>query len=182
MKERGALMYVYVWEHIVSLYYRTAWWMFTKLGRDEVLMVPHLRLGFLARFAQRWIQGGTKIGQWGVPSLEDFFFRSECNSNKPNASSYPELKYSDCLLFGLISQIWQSFFLINHLLTNLILNSRAHCTQVSDQCPLGLLLNIRNTFSNFRNSFSNIFFSNIKNYRFFTLAWYFWKYLWFRDK
>ena len=33
-------MHVYVWEHIVSLYYRTASWMFTKLGRDEVLMVP----------------------------------------------------------------------------------------------------------------------------------------------
>ena len=34
-------MQVYVWEHIVSLYYRTAQWMFTKLGRDEVLMVPY---------------------------------------------------------------------------------------------------------------------------------------------
>ena len=34
-------MHVYVWEHIVSLYYRTAEWMFTKLGRDEVLMVPY---------------------------------------------------------------------------------------------------------------------------------------------
>ena len=34
-------MYVYVWEHIVSLYYRIAEWMFTKLGRDEVLMVPY---------------------------------------------------------------------------------------------------------------------------------------------
>ena len=31
-------MYVYVWEHRVSLYYRTAKWMFTKLGRHEVLM------------------------------------------------------------------------------------------------------------------------------------------------
>ena len=36
----GALMHVYVWEHIVSLYYRTALWMFTNLGRYEVLMVP----------------------------------------------------------------------------------------------------------------------------------------------
>ena len=26
-----ALMHIYVWEHIVSLYYRTAWWMFTNL-------------------------------------------------------------------------------------------------------------------------------------------------------
>ena len=34
----GALMHVYVLEHIVSLCYRTAWWIFTKLGKDEVLM------------------------------------------------------------------------------------------------------------------------------------------------
>ena len=59
--------------------------------------------------------------------------------NKPNASLYPELKYCDCLLLGLISQIWQSCFLINHLLRNLTFNRSAHCTQVSDQCPLGLL-------------------------------------------
>ena len=38
----GALMHVYVWEHIVSLYYGTTWLMFTKLGRDEVLMAPHM--------------------------------------------------------------------------------------------------------------------------------------------
>ena len=125
-----------------SLSYRTDWWILTKFGRDEVIMVLHMRLGFLARSAQRWTQGITKIGQWGVPSLEDFFFRSECNSNKPNASSYPELKYPDCLLFGLISQIWQSCLLINHLLRNLTLNRSAHCTQVSDQCPLGLLFYI----------------------------------------
>ena len=37
----GALMHVYVWEHIVSLYYRTAQWMFTKLGRVEVFIVPY---------------------------------------------------------------------------------------------------------------------------------------------
>ena len=108
-----------------SLSYRTDWWMLIKLGRDEVIMALHMRLGFSARSAKRWIQ--------------DFFFRSECNSNKPNASSYLELKYRDCLLFGLISQIWQSCFPINHLLRNLTFNRSAHCTQVSDQCPLELL-------------------------------------------
>ena len=30
-----ALMHVYVLEHTGSLCYRTAWWMFTKLGSDE---------------------------------------------------------------------------------------------------------------------------------------------------
>ena len=34
-----ALMHINVLEQIVSLYYRTAKWMFTKLDRDEVLMV-----------------------------------------------------------------------------------------------------------------------------------------------
>ena len=32
-------MHVFVWEQIVGLYYRTAKWMFTKLGRDEVFML-----------------------------------------------------------------------------------------------------------------------------------------------
>ena len=51
-------MHVYVWEHIVSLFYRTA-----KLGRDDVLMVPHLCIDFSANLAQGWIQGEAKIGQ-----------------------------------------------------------------------------------------------------------------------
>ena len=36
-----ALMHVYVWEHIVSFSYRNNRWIFMKLGRDEVLIVPH---------------------------------------------------------------------------------------------------------------------------------------------
>ena len=46
-KEGGvALIHAYVLEHIVSLCYRTARWMFTKLVRDEVLMALHLCLDF----------------------------------------------------------------------------------------------------------------------------------------
>ena len=41
-----ALMHVYVWEHIASLYYRTALLMFTKIGRDEVLMARHISKNF----------------------------------------------------------------------------------------------------------------------------------------
>ena len=84
MKEGGALMHVYVLEHIISLYYRTAWWMFTKLDRDEVLMVMHLCIGFSANSAQGRIQGGAQIGQWGAPSPKDFFFRLKGYSNKLN--------------------------------------------------------------------------------------------------
>ena len=56
-------MHVYVLDHIVSLCNRIARWMFTKLGRDEVLMALHLWLDNLANPAQGWIQGGAKIGQ-----------------------------------------------------------------------------------------------------------------------
>ena len=52
MKEGGALMHVYVLEHIVSLCYRTPRWMFTKLGRNEVLMALHLWLDVSANPAQ----------------------------------------------------------------------------------------------------------------------------------
>ena len=55
-----ALMHVYVLEHIASLYYRTASWMFTKLGRDEVLMARHMHKDVLAISAQGRIQGEDK--------------------------------------------------------------------------------------------------------------------------
>ena len=70
MKKGGgvALIHVYVCEHIASIYYRTAQWMFTKLGRDEVLMARHMLKDVLAIFAQGQIQQG-KICHRGVPFL-----------------------------------------------------------------------------------------------------------------
>ena len=53
-------MHVYVLEHIVSLCYRTVKWMFTKLGRDEVLMAQHLHKDVFAISAQGRIQGDAK--------------------------------------------------------------------------------------------------------------------------
>ena len=85
MKEGAALMHVYVMKHIVSLCYNTAWWMFTKFCRDDVLMTSHLWLDFSANPAQGWIQGGVIIGQWGVSSPKDCFFRLEVYSDKKNA-------------------------------------------------------------------------------------------------
>ena len=61
----GALVHVYVLEHIVSLNYRIAWWIFTKLGRDKVLMTPHICIDSWAKSAQGWIQGGAEIGPGG---------------------------------------------------------------------------------------------------------------------
>ena len=60
MKEGGgALMHVYVLDHIVSLCYKTALWMFTKLGRDEVLVAPHMWLDI----GQTLPRGGSRAGQ-----------------------------------------------------------------------------------------------------------------------
>ena len=58
-------MHVYVWKHRVSLYYRTAYWMFAKLGRHEVLMIPYKCCCFSARSVQGRIQGGAKVGHGG---------------------------------------------------------------------------------------------------------------------
>ena len=56
----GAIMHVNVWEHIVSLYYRTVEWMFMKLGRDEVLKARHMLKKVFAISAQERIQGDAK--------------------------------------------------------------------------------------------------------------------------
>ena len=53
-------MHVYVWEHLASINYRTAYRMFTKLGRDEVLMARHMHKDVLAISAQGQIQGEAK--------------------------------------------------------------------------------------------------------------------------
>ena len=86
-KGGGALVHVYLLEHIVSLNYRIALWIFTKLGRDKVLMTSHICIDSWAKSAQGWIQGGAKIGRGGggFPSPKNFFFRPEGYSNKQNA-------------------------------------------------------------------------------------------------
>ena len=56
-------MHVYVLEHIVSLNYRICLWIFTKLGRDKVLMTSHICIDFWAKSAKGQIQGSAIIGQ-----------------------------------------------------------------------------------------------------------------------
>ena len=43
--------------------------------------------------------------------------------------------------------------MLSDLLRNLTFNRSAHCTQVSNQCPLGLLFNIDNEFLILENEF-----------------------------
>ena len=67
-KKGGALMHVYVWEHIFSLCFSTAWWTLMKVGRDEVLVVSYRFKWFTARSAKRVDPRWGKIGHGGSPS------------------------------------------------------------------------------------------------------------------
>ena len=51
-KGGGAHMYAYVWEHKFSLLSTTAYWMFTKLGKNEVIKVLHMLFFFVFFFGQ----------------------------------------------------------------------------------------------------------------------------------
>ena len=55
-----------IWEHIVSLNYRITWWIFTKLGRDKVLMTPVHLYWLLGQIRPGWIQGRAMMCQWGA--------------------------------------------------------------------------------------------------------------------
>ena len=86
-------MHVYVLEHIVSLNYRIAWWIFTKLGRDKVLMTPHICIDSWAKSAQGWIQGGAKIGPGG-----SLLQRTSSSDRKATATHW--MHSSDLEAFG----------------------------------------------------------------------------------
>ena len=59
-------MFMYTLEHIISLSYRTTLWMFTKLDRDEVLIVTHLCIGFSANSS---LHPGADPGQGNLPKI-----------------------------------------------------------------------------------------------------------------
>ena len=89
-------MYVYVWEHIVSLYYRTTEWMFMKLGRDEVLMALHMHKDVLPHLPK----GGSRArqnrspGRGGVSPL--LSPRNALRWGYSNAAVVPSVRPSVC--------------------------------------------------------------------------------------
>ena len=89
----GALVHVYVLEHRVSLNHRIAWWIFTKLGRDKVLMTLHICITSWAKSAQGWIQGGAKIGPGG-----SLLVRTSSSDRKATATN--RMHSSDLEAFG----------------------------------------------------------------------------------
>ena len=68
-------------EHIVSLCYRTTWWILMKLGMDEELKAPCMFLGILAISAQDGSR--AKKGYGGF--LKSFSLRADGYNNKTNA-------------------------------------------------------------------------------------------------
>ena len=100
-----AIMLVYVWEHIFSLYYRTAWWIVMKIGGDEVPIAPPSCSGFSARSAQGHIQGGAQIGKRG-PHLQSTF------SSDKKATSTNRMDNSTLKAFW--KKYWVFFFLLRN--------------------------------------------------------------------
>ena len=124
-----------------SLSYRTYWWLLTKLGRDEVIMALHMRLGFSARSAQRWIRGRRKNRSVRGPFSKRLLLQIGMQQQQ-----------TECILVSWIEISWlvccsdwfykygSPAFWFNHFLRNLTFNRSAHCTQVSDQVHLGALV------------------------------------------
>ena len=63
-----------------------------EIGRNEVLMVMHMRLGFLARFAHGYIQGRAKIGQCYEGPLLQRTSSLEWNATASNRMYSSDLK------------------------------------------------------------------------------------------
>ena len=118
-----ALIHVYVSEHKVSPYYRTAWRMFMKLGRDEVFMAPHMHQGVLTRSTQGRIQGRAKVGDGGLLQQSAF--------SDWKATSTNQMYSNDLEAYGM-----KCCYFVFHSEVNFLC---VHCSQVSDSGLLGLL-------------------------------------------
>ena len=69
-------MHVYVLEHRVSLIYRITLWIFTKLGRNKVLITPLICIDFWANSTKGWIQGAGHNRSRGVPVSKELLLQT----------------------------------------------------------------------------------------------------------
>ena len=97
---------VYVLEHIVSLYYRIPRWIFTKLGRDKILMTPHISVDFWAKSAQGWIQVGAEISHGGPLLQRTSTSDGKATATKRMHSNYIEAFGKKCCYILVKSSIW----------------------------------------------------------------------------
>ena len=97
-----------------SLSYRTTWWMFTKLDRDEVLIITFLFIGFSANSTQGQIQGGqfAKNRSMRGSFSKGLLLQIGMQQQQTECIPISWIEILRLLLFWLISQIWQSCFLI----------------------------------------------------------------------
>ena len=116
MKEGdGALMHVYVLEHIVSLSYRSLFidlflFIFTKLCRDvKVLMVRDLYLGSSANSSQEWVQDRAKIGEWDVSSPKDFLTLEGYSDNRMHRNDIEAFGKKCCYILFHSDAFWRLF-------------------------------------------------------------------------
>ena len=98
--------------HIFNFFFRTAWWILMKLGRDDVLIVPYKCCCFSARSAQGRIQGGAKIGLQKSSSSD----RKATATNRMHSNNL-ETCGKKCCYFWFHSEVkfltrfWRFFFL-----------------------------------------------------------------------
>ena len=78
----GALMHVCMGTHSQPLLQNR--WMFTKLGKDEVLMAQHMHKDVWP-YLPRADAGRGKNRSRGIPFFKNLFFRPEGYTNKPNS-------------------------------------------------------------------------------------------------
>ena len=97
-----------------SLSFRTTWWMFTKLDRDEVLIITHLFIGFSANSTQGRIQFAKNMSMRGSHEGFTWGLLLQIRMQQQQTECIPVswIEILRLLLFWLISQIWQSCFLI----------------------------------------------------------------------
>ena len=124
-------MHVYVWEDIASLTTEPL----NGCLRNLVGMKCSWPGTCVKMFWPYLPRGGSRARQnrsWGVP----FFKKTSSSDRKATAtnrihSNDLERCVMNCCCFWFHS-------VVNYLPLNLAINRSAHCTQVSDQCPLGL--------------------------------------------
>ena len=89
----------------VSLNYRIAWWIFTKRGREKVILTPHICIDFWVKSVKAWIQGRAILGQWGA-ILQRTSSELEGYSNKPKCIAMIKSMWEDVFGSILMSSFW----------------------------------------------------------------------------
>ena len=92
-----------------------------------------------------YMTGGAKIGQWGA-----FLQRtsSSCRNATTTKQMYPRILSWNIVIVCSSDWFHKYAVMLPDLLRNLTFNRSAHGTQVSDQCPLGLLFHSDHNFTN----------------------------------